>query len=59
MNAVLRISHAERASDADLEKLVSVAGSVALPADFWNEFHREVGNTGDLSENHKLLEQLT
>ena len=42
-----------------VSQLIETTGEVNIPADFWNEFHSSVGVTGDIHENHKLLEQIT
>ena len=60
MDAVKELPHNDDQEDESfLNKLVESSGDVVLPDDFWDEFYTEVGNTGDIHDNHKLLEQLT
>ena len=59
MEAAREISQQDNHVETNLNQLVETSGDVNLPADFWNEFHSSVGGTGDIHENHKLLEQIT
>ena len=58
LDEIKKISH-DSGWMPNLSKLVESSGNVTLPDDFWDEFYSEVGNTGDIRDNHELLKQLT
>ena len=57
---ISREEHDKFEYDEDaLDELVESSGDVILPDDFWKEFRLEVGDNGEIHQNHALLEKLT